>query len=631
MATFSQIPPQERPFQSRIARDRILVVANATLSWSLSETAYYCSVRSIPAGNIVSYQFGSNLTTWDPGVAESSIRSYFELNVLSLMAEDADALGAQAIIFGPGVPARMKWQGVWNSVDGWQPTAIGYPSLMVMLQHYKVWPYGSTYVYTRNTSGTQYYWPVHQPGAGTPGAGIDLLEGQHYVLPGGVAADRLETISTPAPFMHDYSMLREGLVPFIGDAERNLLPPIGRVGMVSWDAGFPGGFTETQATARAIIDEATQAMGAHDRDEALQKPIVLSINSPIQSDLVGWVSMMRDWWGLNVGYYWRVAPTPTEEDYAPESQAISDYRGGSIPSNYPYYLHFGVASDSEMYNPPYITAWNPMPGAGVMLAHSYGHKYGLRAFQQGDATCSGTSQTLMTAAVQAEFMPVLYWLLRGMTWMEALYAHGYSADPMLLVAHGDPLWAPFGWPATAIPPYGGGTVGRDVDATLIELASRPHTRPVHLVKLSFGDQVQYLTDRETRSYNGHTYVGHAIEMGEVTWTPDGEQSGMLTMLNDQKAATAIILGAPAAEVACEVLISYLNEDNELAEPELLVEGVITGPTLSATDAVMPIMSDRFAVEYLPNEFFTRANGFTRLRRRGEVFIWRNEKYVIGGT
>jgi hypothetical protein len=226
--------------------------------------------------------------------------------------------------------------------------------------------------------------------------------------------------------------------------------PVGRIGLSASQA-FGGSMpvVETEAVARAIIDQATAAMLAHSRDAARQKRMAFHASEALMgighSDATMYFyHLCKNVWGMSGAYYAygnTSANTPVAESYAPiASSPYSDATLGSVDEDLYFMLGSWYNNSSPtVYNPPYSTAWRALPGAGCIMGPSSGWQYGLQMLMDGGA-CVLTDYVHITTESVLAHHGVFWNLLRGMTWLEASFYSSTEGN----VPTGDPLWAPFG-------------------------------------------------------------------------------------------------------------------------------------------------------------------------------------------
>jgi hypothetical protein len=83
-------------------------------------------------------------------------------------------------------------------------------------------------------------------------------------------------------------------------------------------------------------------------------------------------------------------------------------------------------------------------------------------------------------------------------------------------------------------------VRREIPADMQEAIEAQHTRPVHLVRIEANVPVT-LSEGPDIEFDGLMYMRGAVRVWRFHSMPNGEQEGDLYLLNEGKAAAALIL------------------------------------------------------------------------------------------
>jgi hypothetical protein len=466
MANLPTVAPWTIPF-TRMIRSRLLVVANSSVTWSVTETEYYCQRRGIPLSNIVYLALGNggSPTTYD-SIYEAGTWANVLATIVTPVATKARQLFAQGIILGPGVPVGCQFPSYAGPLQVAPMTdvvrLIGYPGPPNE-------PFGTLYADDRGggrvavTNGG--FIPLEM-GVGPNGAWENPTSvvdtATTYSLPLSPSAGNVDlpiggtqsldaVTDTKLGHPVDWYALDNNTVDgnlalkFAGPC-----PPIGRVGASSLGGGYLGNppYAETQAFVRDLIDRATAQMAAHSVGEARRKPILFNLTTADGGTATGarwsYFRTLCEGWGLNTKYaYYNPAGhrNDTKAMSAPGSAAYTalQLEFGEV-IDFEYYLMVGGWDNVNFYDAPYANAWKPQPGAGVLMGPSNGFQVTNRALERGALAGRGDMTHATTATLTAD-LSTLHNLLRGMTWMEAMF----FSQPMGHAPIGDPLWAPFGF------------------------------------------------------------------------------------------------------------------------------------------------------------------------------------------
>lgn len=174
------------------------------------------------------------------------------------------------------------------------------------------------------------------------------------------------------------------------------------------------------------------------------------------------------------------------------------------------------------------------------------------------------------------------------------------------------------------------TVKRTLPANVLAVIDDQHTEPFHIVKIEFANATKYLSETQEVVFEGNTYVEGAIQVGSFRWGPDGTQSGAIRLLNENNAASALVLNDKVDDVVVTIYKVYSTGPATNTDPVVYVVGVLDGSALSPKEAVLKVVTSKADTEFVPNEFYTIEEGFNHLPPSGTVVQWANEKYVLQG-
>ena len=79
-------------------------------------------------------------------------------------------------------------------------------------------------------------------------------------------------------------------------------------------------------------------------------------------------------------------------------------------------------------------------------------------------------------------------------------------------------------------------IASDTQAEII----KQHTRPSSLVKITFGNVTLLLCEGADILWGSDLYIGSSVRVGSFKWTPDGDHSGEVVLMNDRSDASALI-------------------------------------------------------------------------------------------
>ena len=423
---------------------RLILVENTDLPWSVERTRWLARRKRIPAANIISAALGATNYYYDPGDNQGLWDDLLE-PIRDLWA----SLGAQGAFLGPGCPDMVVITGQFGGSSSAESVVMltdvvaGAPIIGEYVDDH-----GVTALQWVNTANGNFAYllatgaPVGIP-VNTGNLAQMLTRSYASLYPTYVdqwTGANAETIYLPTQTSLD----------LLGDTG-NAVMLGGKFGIgysrsayVDNANGFPAHLAETAALDGQFLDRAIRYGEGLNPANRYQHPIHLQFggyNNSYQS--LCYLAQQLAGWGYNVSYAWRTTPLSEPESYAPaagSAYTLADLQAGRV-RDFPYHVMMGDASNSEMAEPPFNTAWQPTPGGGSWLGPSEGWLYCLNGLARGGG--GGASNGLhITTSVYQQAYTVLHNLLRGMCWAEAVYYSGYSTLGAMF-AVGDPLLTPF--------------------------------------------------------------------------------------------------------------------------------------------------------------------------------------------
>jgi len=154
------------------------------------------------------------------------------------------------------------------------------------------------------------------------------------------------------------------------------------------------------------------------------------------------------------------------------------------------------------------------------------------------------------------------------------------------------------------------------------------TRPVFLVKLKFATGEKYVSSGPQITFDSNVYIEGQVSVGTFAWGADGNQSGQITLSNEANAAAALILGNNVNDVEVEIFKTYLIAAGGNTAPQLYVRGSLDGPKIEASRATVTVISTSSETGFVPNRYYTPAEGFNWLPIDGEVITWGTEVFQL---
>ena len=174
------------------------------------------------------------------------------------------------------------------------------------------------------------------------------------------------------------------------------------------------------------------------------------------------------------------------------------------------------------------------------------------------------------------------------------------------------------------------TVKRSIPTNVETVLDDQQTQPFHIVKMEFASATSYLSESQQVTFEGNIYSEGAIAVRSFTWGPDGTQAGAIALLNENDAATALVLNNTVQDVPVSIYKVYSTGPSTNTDPVLMVKGVMSGSNIQPSQSIIGVITSSAETEFAPREFYTIAEGFNWLPPTGTVVQWGGEKYVLSG-
>lgn len=174
------------------------------------------------------------------------------------------------------------------------------------------------------------------------------------------------------------------------------------------------------------------------------------------------------------------------------------------------------------------------------------------------------------------------------------------------------------------------TVQRTIPANVQTEMVKQQTRPFFIVKIEFESATSYLSEAQAVTFESNAYLEGAIKVRSFTWTPNGTQEGSIALLNENDAATALVLNNVIQDVPISIYKVYSTGPSTNTDPVLLIKGVMNGSDIRPAYSVLGVLTSTAETEFAPRSFYTIEEGFNWLPPVGTVVQWNGEKYVLEG-
>lgn len=174
------------------------------------------------------------------------------------------------------------------------------------------------------------------------------------------------------------------------------------------------------------------------------------------------------------------------------------------------------------------------------------------------------------------------------------------------------------------------TVRRNLPGDLGTVIAEQQTTPFFIVKIEFPTGTGYYSESWEVDFEGNTYIEGAIRLEKFNWTGDSVQSGRIALLNENDAATALVLNNTIQETPITIYQVYRRAVGTYTTPLIYARGVLSGANISPKESVIGVLTSRAETQFVPTAYFTSEEGYSALPPSGTVVQWNGEKYVLEG-
>lgn len=171
-------------------------------------------------------------------------------------------------------------------------------------------------------------------------------------------------------------------------------------------------------------------------------------------------------------------------------------------------------------------------------------------------------------------------------------------------------------------------VVRALDAETQAEVAIDFTQPVYLVKMLFPAGDVYVSSGKQITFEGNIYIEGQVSVGTVRWDANGRQSGEIVLSNEDNAATALILGTSVNDIQIEIYQTYLLPGGGNTQPQTYLKGSMDGSKVGASSSTVRVLSTASETGFVPNRYYTAAEGFSWLPIDGETIVWGGEVFVL---
>jgi hypothetical protein len=169
---------------------------------------------------------------------------------------------------------------------------------------------------------------------------------------------------------------------------------------------------------------------------------------------------------------------------------------------------------------------------------------------------------------------------------------------------------------------------RTLDAGNLTEIAIDFTRPVYLVKMLFPAGSVFMSTGPQITYSGDVYQEGQVSVGSFTWNSDGTQAGEVVLSNENNSASALILNGTVNDVEIEIYKTYLIAGGGNTTPVLFVKGSMDGSDVGASSSRVGVLATTAQTGFIPNRYFTIAEGFNWLPVEGEKITWGDEVFIL---
>lgn len=154
------------------------------------------------------------------------------------------------------------------------------------------------------------------------------------------------------------------------------------------------------------------------------------------------------------------------------------------------------------------------------------------------------------------------------------------------------------------------------------------TRPVYLVKMLFPSGTVHVSTGPQITFEGDVYQEGQVKVSTFRWNSDGTQQGEIFLSNENNASSALILNGTVNDVIIEIYKTYLIAAGGNTTPVLYVKGSMDGSDVGPSESRVGVLATTGSTGFVPNRYFTVAEGFNWLPIEGEKITWGDEVFIL---
>lgn len=159
-------------------------------------------------------------------------------------------------------------------------------------------------------------------------------------------------------------------------------------------------------------------------------------------------------------------------------------------------------------------------------------------------------------------------------------------------------------------------------------AARKASRPFHVLQLGYPTPIR-LSSRETVDWNGATWTGGGVVIGDLVQLNGGGQKASFMVANADNSMSALILATGIAGVAVDIWMLYGAAPFAAEDGVHLFSGVIDdADDLTLTSVKLTAVSDSRHRELAPRVYFDHL--CTRIPPAGRQIPWNGFIYTLEG-
>lgn len=171
-------------------------------------------------------------------------------------------------------------------------------------------------------------------------------------------------------------------------------------------------------------------------------------------------------------------------------------------------------------------------------------------------------------------------------------------------------------------------MGRTLSSPTATAIAKTITQPGHLVQIDFST-VQRFSSRANQSWNGFTWLGNHVVVGQMQERPDGSVQLAIAVGNADLAFGAVCLNEAPQEKAVTIWAFYEGAI-AAADPVQIFSGVIDGCDITEAMVNLQLRDLNARTLFIPRRRITAGSGFNRLLPAGRVIQFGGVRYEITG-